>query len=411
MLKKALALNLFFLMIFSFSGCSKLSTEISDMLIIQGIGVDKTPDGYTVSIQALNPAQSGTSEEGSGGSGGSSSTKTYVTTGKSISEAIRNVNTVSGKTPLYSHNRVIIFGEDTARDGITQMLDFFVRDYGMRSTVSVAVAKQGTAEEMIKANLGSSTISAKVIQMVLQSAHHEARTLNVRVLDIVNATQDDTSNVLMPALSLKQPQKQQKSEGGGGSGEGGSGGEENKDSEVELSGAAVFDSDNKLKFFLENEHSRGITFANDEVDSGDVVFTLESGINVTLIIIKSDTKIKVDIKDGIPLYRIKLKLNCDITEYGSGDFGSLTPEILTQISSAAEKTVSGMLEDVLKKCITENACDVFGFGRRLWLSHPEYYRENSGRWQELLPQLKTEISAECHIRRVGEEAYLQSSKA
>ena len=43
----------------SFASCEKAGTELSDLMIIQGIGVDYKDGLYTVTVEILNNEQSG----------------------------------------------------------------------------------------------------------------------------------------------------------------------------------------------------------------------------------------------------------------------------------------------------------------------------------------------------------------
>ena len=196
--------------------------------------------------------------------------------------------------------------------------------------------------------------------------------------------------------------------GCGGSG-GGSGGE-SQESVLELSDTSVFDKEIKLKFFLNAELSPALVFMSDEVKAGNIIFELEDGAVVTLLLVRSNTKTKLSLEDDLPVYNIYIDMRCDITEYESKDFSTLTQETILTIRDAAQKTAQQKLKDVIKACAGDNACDVFGFGRKLWLAEPEYYRQNLERWEEILPEIKTQINVRCTIRRIGEEAYFENSK-
>ena len=58
MLKKITLFFLIFFMFLCLCSCERYGTEIEDMMIIQGIAVDKENDAYEVTIEMLNNKQS-----------------------------------------------------------------------------------------------------------------------------------------------------------------------------------------------------------------------------------------------------------------------------------------------------------------------------------------------------------------
>lgn len=73
------------LMVCLFSSCEKAGTELSDLMIIQGIGIDTAPGGYRVTVEILNNEQSGSP---SGDSSSDNKTKIYNAEGESVGAAL-----------------------------------------------------------------------------------------------------------------------------------------------------------------------------------------------------------------------------------------------------------------------------------------------------------------------------------
>ena len=99
------------LMVCLFSSCEKAGTELSDLMIIQGIGIDTAPGGYRVTVEILNNEQSGSP---GGDSSSDNKTKIYNAEGESVGAALMQLTTKSGNKPFYAHNRVIVLGEEAA---------------------------------------------------------------------------------------------------------------------------------------------------------------------------------------------------------------------------------------------------------------------------------------------------------
>lgn len=110
------------LLVLLFSGCQNSENELKNRLIVQAIGIDAQKDGTVlVTLQTLNTEMAG--NPNSGASLGDVVTSFQVT-GKTVADAISNAATMIGKKPLLSQNRLVVFGRDTAEQGILEHLDF-----------------------------------------------------------------------------------------------------------------------------------------------------------------------------------------------------------------------------------------------------------------------------------------------
>ena len=98
-------------LLLSATSCQKAGTELSQLMIIQGIGIDEAENGYKVTVEILNNEQSGTP---SGDGSSENKTKIYTAEGESVSAALRTLTSKSGNLPLFAHNRVIVIGEGAA---------------------------------------------------------------------------------------------------------------------------------------------------------------------------------------------------------------------------------------------------------------------------------------------------------
>ena len=150
MRKKVLLLVPILFALFSLCSCERFGTEIEDMMIIQGVAVDKVYNKYLVTIEMLNNKQSASADSSNVGE---QMTLVYSATGETAAEALRLIINKTGNVPIYTHNKVIILGESAAKDDVSRILDFFERDYDSRVSQLICVAKNSSAEDLIRAEL------------------------------------------------------------------------------------------------------------------------------------------------------------------------------------------------------------------------------------------------------------------
>ena len=118
-MKKLLSLILIPTLLF-LPGCGLHLTELSDRLIIEAIGIDRTEGGFTVTVQALDNLAVGIDE----GVPESGVTKCYTFHGTTVGEAFSRIGAQTGLSPLYSQARLLLLGYPTAEQNLCETLDF-----------------------------------------------------------------------------------------------------------------------------------------------------------------------------------------------------------------------------------------------------------------------------------------------
>lgn len=127
--------------IFLFVGCWNYR-EVDDINIVAGTAIDKgIHKEYMISIEIL---------ESSIGKESPTTSKLIVAEGESIFDAVRNAIAISGKKLYWSHNKILILSKEVAQEGITEVIDWFLRDVETRSDVYILVSKGTSAKEILE---------------------------------------------------------------------------------------------------------------------------------------------------------------------------------------------------------------------------------------------------------------------
>lgn len=377
--KRALSLFLLIVMIgVLFTGCINKESEISSRLVIQGIGVDKTDNGkYKLSLQVFNTAVSGGQDSGNSGN----VTKVYTVEGESVADCMRNATLIMGRRPLYSQNWIVVISEDIARHGISSSLDFFVRDYGMRSTVSLLLSST-SAEDIIRSECGGSAIPAREINSSLEMWRYNGKISDVDIYEAINLFNDPLAEMYIPIVRCNK-------------------GEKKEEDTVVIDGIGVF-SGEYLKDKLLPEEIRGFMFIKDEIKSGELVVEAQESGNVTLEIIRSKTKIKTHLNNGSPSFEVSIKCVFDINEIENTNV-QLNKNTIKIIERSASESIQNQSQAVLNHCVKNLNCDIFRLGDRFMKSYPREFKESKMKWNEWLPKVETKVSVESEIRRIGQK--------
>lgn len=363
-------------------GCERASLELSDMMIIQGLGIDYENGEITATAEMLNNL-----DGGSAGEGNTTPKKTVVFSakGKTISEAVNNIALKCGKEPLYAHIKVVVLGERAADKNMADVLDFFERDYNTKPSMLICIAKGCTANEMLSARLANGGVKSELIENVLKTGNEMSRTLKVRVSEAVCVTKEKESSLVLPAVSLEK------------SGE---------ESEYMLSGCAVFNKDNTVCSYIDDNMSSSLIFLENKVNKGSFTATLSDGAEVSMLIVNSETRYFAEIENGVPVFNIRIKVRADLNEFSNGVFEKLDFSAIEEIEAAAKAELEKDVSNCIRVLRDDLSCDAARFTKMLSLKKPKYFSSlGEAEKEEIYKKSEFNVSAEVTIRRTGDEGF------
>ena len=369
-----------------FSSCEGAGTELSELMIMQGIGIDVIDNGYSVCVEILNNEQSGSP---SGDSNSENKTKIYSANGETVAKALHSLVTKSGNLPLYAHNRVIVVGEKAANSNLGDILDFFERDYDSRSSQLICVAKNATAEEVVRAKLLPDAVKSEILENLLEESYNQSLTPRVRIIDAVNYMKDETTVLAVPAIRIQK-----------------SGENEN----YELDGCALIGKDNSFSGYIDNETAEGIAFLNNKINKGEITATLPNSQKATFLINKGKTKYRIYEENNTLHYDVSVEISCDLDEVEGEEFFSTDDGVLETFQTSAGEAVLKKAENTLVVLQGEHLGDAVRFGKLLRLKEPELYKKYKGDWGAAFKNIEVSLCADITIRRIGEETFHSKKK-
>lgn len=364
-----------------FSSCEKAGTELSELMIMQGIGIDATDGGYKVTVEILNNEQSGSP---GGNSGSENKTKIYSAEGATVAEALRTLTSRSGNTPMFAHNRVIIIGEKTANKDISDVLDVFERDYDSRPSQLLCVAKKSTAEELIRAKLLTDAVKCEILENLLEESYNQSLAPRVRIIDAINYLKEETSGLCIPAVVVE---------------------ENGENQNYVLDGCAVFGLDSSFSKYIDSKTSEGLAFLNNQVKKGFVTAELPNGEKATFLINKGKTKYEITEENGVLTYHLKISLSCDLDQVEGDEYFSTDEGVIETFQKAVGEAVCKKAENTIIVLKDSKGADVIRYGKQLRNSDNALYSFLKEDWNSAFSSAKTVITADVTIRRIGEETF------
>lgn len=362
-------------------GSKNSISELSETMIIQGMAIDRTPDGaFSVTAEILNNLQNNPSGFQSSNE---SRALCFSAEGKTVSEAVRCIADICGKQPLFAHNRVIILGQSVTESSVSDALDFFERDFDTKPSMLVCAARGSSAAALLDAGSGADTVKSEVLEGVLMSGKMNSRTPVVRVSDAVNALTDSRASLVLPAVSLAS--------------------KEEKNS-IELNGCAVFDKANRFAFFLDKKEAEALVFMKNGVRKGSLESAFGDTGGVSFLTVSSKSKYRFSIEDGKAVIHLAVSLEADLNEIAGLDFKPLDEKTL----AAAESAAQNELESNINKCfnkLRQSGCDAADFEKRLALYDRELYKRIINDLKIPFSDFSLEAAVKIKVHRVGDESF------
>ena len=367
--------------LFSFCSCEKPGTELSELMIMQGIGIDVSNNGFKVTVEILNNEQSGSP----GGNGNSDNkTKIYTAKGETVGEALRKLITKSGNEPMFAHNRVIVIGEEAANKNLSDVLDFFERNYDSRASQLLCIAKNTTGESVIRAKLLTDSIKSKILENMLEESAKQSLVPKVRIIDAVNYMKDETSGLCIPAVKVEK-----------------NGENENYD----LDGCAIFGTDSTFSMYIDSQTAEGVAILNDKIEEGVISADLPNGQKASFYINKGKSKYKITQENGVLNYHLIVSVSCDLEGVQGDEYFNTDTGVLETFQTAVSESLCKKAENTFVVLQGRHGADVVRYGKRLRLKENDLYNNLKTDWQKMFPEIKLTITANVTIRRIGEETF------
>ena len=162
--RKRLLLNIIIILAFILTGCWD-ARELNTLGISLVMGIDIENDNIVITSEVIKPS----ALKPEGGKGQETTVKYIQGVGKSIFEATRNVTLNFDRKLFVSHTKVYIIGEELAKKGMIDYIDFLQRDQEHRETAYLVIAKGSKAYDVMGISSGIEDIPGNYILQLIEN--------------------------------------------------------------------------------------------------------------------------------------------------------------------------------------------------------------------------------------------------
>lgn len=317
--------------IFLCTGCYDYS-EINNIAILNGIGIDYKDNEYEVTYEIINTEKQGTSEE--------NTSKSYTISNKasSIEEAIQKNNDSIPKKITFENIQVMIISEEIANMGLTNIADYFLRDNHLTTNFYLVLSRDSTPKEILNYEGQVKSINSETIMKLLSnSTSNITFTIKDQFDYLIAEIKDNLIDIIIPCVNINN--------------------------ELNINSLAVFKGD-KLNYYLREDELNYYSILNKKGENNNILIKSDLG---SIIIYKSDFNINFINNQYI------INLNID------GKLESLNENINIKDSNNIDKLESyyhDYINNNLKKYIDKTFfynSDILGLSKILYIKNDQNY--------------------------------------
>ncbi|MFC3750136.1 Ger(x)C family spore germination protein [Paenibacillus sp. GCM10012306] len=361
--------------------------ELNELGIVSGIAIDKSNDQYQLTVQVVIPDQVN-------GRTGKQNTPVavYKTVAPTLFEAFRKLTETSPRKIYTAHIRTLVLSEEVARDGIAKVIDILVRNPETRPDYYVLIARDASAENILKVLTPLEKIPAEALFYSLDTSNKVwAPVAAVTVDTLIDQLMTTGMSPVLPGISLlENDSRDTKSED-----------MRLIDHPVKLgySGMAVFRND-KLIGWMTKDEGKGYNYIRNTVSSTAGHLKCPDGKYISLEIIRSHTEMKSRLEAGKPVIEISAKVESNIGELECS-LNINDPMVLEQLQVAGEQDLEDLMRQSVEAVQRRYKVDVFGFGQVIYNAYPKLWKKLESQWDDEFPHLKVVYKVDAHIRNTG----------
>lgn len=399
MTKKIVIVSLILNLALFTTGCWD-RTEVGKLAIVIGLGIDKISDSDQILLTAQIVNPSAMKKEGGGGQ----EQAFFIATsqGKTIYDAIRNFSKSSPHRMFYSHNSVIMIGEQMAKSSIKPIMDYFERDPQFRRNTLILVTPN-TAREILEGEFDLERLSALGMEDVISEFSKSPGKL-VQRKDFTNALLSRSHSAIAPKMELIDQEAEvikKLKELSYGEERIEIGKMKKKTKQIRLTGMAIFNN-GKLAGYLNDAESRGLLWIIGALKGGAVIARCpeEDEKNFVFEIQEVKTKLFPSFKGEQLKMHVEIESESTIAEVNCSKLDISKPETIKKLEKLNSEAIEKRIMETINKT-QELKSDVLLFSESFFHKHPQKWTKLEKNWGEHFSNIEVTVKVTSKIKRVG----------
>lgn len=354
--------------------------EINDIAFVTATGFDKKGENeYQVSVQVPLPGGMGGAGSSGGGGGTGGNTSFYVDseTGRNIREGNDRLQKRMSRALYFAHRRVLIIGDDLAKQGFHNVLDVVALQPQSRLSAYILVS-EGSAAKLLNTQTHLEKIPTEAIREMDKAG------LGITVKETIMDLKREGVDPLFPVVEIEKTKTGK--------------GKENKD-ELAIRRIGIF-KDDKLVFMTNESETAGVTWLLNEMVNKPITFPIRKNEELNVRIIDEKLRFSHKVTGNVPVLTIQVGAK-GVMEENEPNLVMEDKKTYEMVKKKLEEAIEKQIMDIVKHTKTEGV-DPFGFGWYLYRTENRLWTEEwKHKWREMLPDIKVDIRIDADLQRLS----------
>ena len=359
-MKKIILILLCFLL------CScKDYAELNKLAIVTAMGIDKKNDKYEISLLIANsPKADTTSKEGE------AKTTVYKAVGKTVAEAIKEINKKSPKELYFSHINVVIISEEIGKEGFFKVADWLIRHPQTRNKFYLMQVNDNKASNVLKIISPLESFPSQSIATLIESSKNsravgDTASYSNFIGRILEKGYEPIMLTVKINGNVKEGSKQENLETA------------EPKTYLSLGPLAIYKNDKLIKTTTKKETDIINIINNEAKELTTTIKYKNNKLNIFSNNLK--TKLKLTSNNSGIIY---IKGSGSIYE-ANGNINLNNNNEIKKIEKVWKKTIKNNTEKLLTNIKENYQSDIFGFGNMIYKNYPKKWKKIKTNWNNI----------------------------
>ena len=357
--------------------------SLSDLSIVMGIGVDQISEtgGYRITTEIVDLTKSlQSSAPGS---------TVVVSEGATIFDGVRNAKKKLINRLYIGNIQVMVVSEELARNvGISNVVDWFMRDGECRETVSLLVAQGTSAQDLLSLEGTDQSISSlEMDRIITEDNEITSSTASTELYQVYYTLNCPGASLTLPVFRITENEGKLT---------------------FEANGMAAF-IDDMLAGFISPEDSKFVLIATNKCRGGLLTLSHNnSGMpDTTLEIQNSKAKTTYTVRGEQIAFQIETETNVFLAETMAA-IDVLNNDDIKALEDTAAQLLESEITRVIRMVQNDLKTDIFGFGHMIYQHDARLWEQLQPDWTSIFPTIQVEVSTKVHVKNT---AFIKSKEA
>ena len=354
--------------LFVLTGCPDYR-ELTDMAIASSIGLDIKDGNYNVIVHVLDAKKTGEKDV-------SPNIKIYESSGKTLHEALRKIVLESPQKLYVGHLNSFVISESFAKEGISKIFDFILRDSEVEKSFNLIVTKNNIDEIMNINNSDSNVPLQDISKSIDLSTNIEGSTSSITFDRFIESVMKIGIDPVLPVILIK---------------------DEDDKKTISLDEQIAIFKDDKLVSYLNKDNTFIYNLLNNNLSSSVFSFKCDKSNYGSIEILDYSSNYYYDfdlnkIITEVDIISSLSELNCNMNIENN----KIMDEIENKIKNELSENINNFFNEIKK-----SESDILGIEQYIYRNNYLFYEKNKNNISELLSNSEIDLNLNITIEQIG----------